>query len=68
LKSTHIKTEKKDEEEEGARSGMISLLCAVKAVSKCSLTVFNTCIYYFCIDVGNSKELYMNNSLHGLNV
>jgi len=61
LKSTHIKIEKKDEEEEEARSGIVSLLCAVKAVSKCCLTVCNTCIYYFCIDAGNSKELHMNN-------
>jgi len=68
LKSTHIKIEKKDEEEEEARPGMVSLLCAVKAVSKCFLRVFNTCIYYFCIDAGNRKELYMNNSLHVLNM
>jgi len=47
---------------------MVSLLCAVKAVSKCFLRVFNTCIYYFYIDAGNSKELYMNNSLHVLNM
>jgi len=61
LKSTHIKIVKKDEEEEGARSGIVSLLCAIKAVSKCCLRVFNTCIYYFCIDAGNSEALHMNN-------
>ena len=32
LKSTHMKLEKEEEEEEGTRSGMVSLLCAVKAV------------------------------------
>jgi len=68
LKSAHIKIEKKDEEEEGASSGVVSLLRAVKAVSKCCLGVFNICIYYFCIDAGNSKELHMNNSLHVTNM
>lgn len=55
LKSTHMKTEKKEVEEGGARSGIVSLLCAVKAVSKCCLRVFKTCIYYFSIDAENSK-------------
>jgi hypothetical protein len=48
LKSTHIKIEKKDEEEEGARSGVVSLLCAVKAVSNvvwgCLTFVFITSV------------------------
>ena len=68
LKSTHIKIEKKDEKEEGARSGIVSLLCSVKAVSKCCLRVFNTCIYYFCIDAGSSNELHVNNSVRLLNM
>lgn len=42
LKSSSIQVEKKDEVEKGARSVIVSLLCAVKAVSKCCLSVFNT--------------------------
>jgi len=68
LKSSSIQIEKKEEEEKGARSGIVSLLCAVKSVSKCSLRLFNTCIYYFCIVAGNSEELHMNNSVCILNL
>ena len=68
LKSSSIQIEKKDEEEKGARSGRVSLLWVVKAVSKCCLRLFNTCIYYICIVAGNSKELHMKNSVCILNL
>lgn len=63
-----MKTEKNEEEEQGAWSGIVCLLCAVKAVSKCCPRVFNTCIYYFSIDAGNSKDLHLKNSVHVLNM
>jgi hypothetical protein len=56
----------KKDEEQGAWSGIVCLLCAVKGVSKYCQRVFN--IYYFSIDAGNSKELHMKNSVHVLNM
>jgi hypothetical protein len=63
-----MKAEKEEEEEQGAQSGIVCLLHAVKVVSKCCPRVFNIRIYYFSIDAGNSRELHMKNSVHVLNM